>query len=336
VGPGYRFNYTATPSRCRPLRLGDAIGRRFAHRGCELFFQRLWTILGVQPGPRYVESVVFAFEGPQGAKAALARPREVASRVFRGLPPDVFEPADAVPAIGDEAAVFRAELILSPFEELTSTTVVWRSGPVLGIVMAFRRPSGHARTDRPAERLAKLQQSRITNPTPLLSHDNDDTEVDLDNPRLGVPVWWLGRHLSRHRSFPAISLHRGDHIIPDRTTPRVILMYGTPRLATNLDISLWRPRTLRRLMSRGRGCQRHYGSGLDGIHSGIVATYEPRRARCPQRPPNAYEGFAFLPGAAVTIDADLCPKCRPGARGSFNSIAGMRTRLRALRPRPAS
>jgi len=333
IGPGYRFNYTATPGRCRRVQLSGELGREFPHRGCELFFERMWTPPGVRPGPRYADSLVFTFDDPEGPQAALARPRRTMSRVFRGLPPDAFELADVAPTIGDDTVLLRARVIFGVFEALSSTVVVWRSGRVLGVVAAYRRTDGTTGTDPSARRLARLQQGRIASPTPLRSSDNDDTEVALDNPRLGIPIWWLGRRLAGKDGRPAISLQRNDYIIPGRGTPRVTLTYGTPSGATWVELSLWKPNALRRQMRLERSCRRRYESGLDGIRAGIVGAYEPPQARCPRRPPDRYDGFAFLPGVAVSIEAGTCPNCRPKARGSFNSIAAVRTLLRALRPR---
>ena len=348
-GPGYRLNYMPADGTCRPLRLSDDAARsalvnvahRFPHRGCEIVFERIWTTPGIPAGPRYVWSVAFAFEDPEGPEAALARPRAVAALVSGGLSPSAFELADTAPAIGDEAFTLRAEATLTPqFDEYQTTSVVWRSGRVLGVVMAFR-PRGGGYPDVQAQQLAAAQQARIANPTPLLRSDNDDTEAWLDDPRLGVPIVWLGRHVPANSGRPAISLLDADRAVPERATPRAHLEYGTPSQATNLSLSLWRPSTLRRLLRQerlDRVCRRRYSSSLDGVRATIVGYHgfdALRRAPCPRRPPDTFEAVAFFRGVAVTIDADTCPDCKPRAAGSYSSVAGMRALLRALRPRRA-
>jgi hypothetical protein len=67
--------------------------------------------------------------------------------------------------------------------------VLWRPGRVLSLV--FVGGLARAGGEEQALGLAQLQQRRIEAPTPLSPGENDDRQVPLDNPQLGVPVYWL-------------------------------------------------------------------------------------------------------------------------------------------------
>lgn len=212
-----------------------------------------------------------------------------------------------------------------------------RSGPVAGMVSASGSgPPGH--TTEAALRLAALQQARIADPTPLRPPVNDDRLVLLDDPGLGAPVLWLGERLPASGRFPALRLRETNHVydLGENPQPLVRLIYSTPRLPEAAKVELWRARDLRRNLRRPPypyQCQHRFDVDVPGARAWIDATYlrEPRRAsgRCPHR--GAYvTAVAFFDDVAVTIDASGC--CR-SAFPPYDSMAGLRTLLRALRPR---
>jgi hypothetical protein len=324
LGPGYglaRINrsctvlQTSSPGWRGVLRSGTS-------RGCWLSFEQVWTPPGTVPGPEGVQSYAFTFDTPAGPTAALARPR-VLPGPFRRRDLRIVEPA---PPIGDQAVLMRFHKTVLGLHA-SAGIVVWRSGSVLAMVIAASLTRGDANT-RAAVRLATLQQERIANPTPLRPPINDDRLVPLDDPTLGVPVMWLGEQLPAHGRFPALNLWATGEPFSFDTGPLVELIYRTPRLPQSATVDLWRPRALRRIARarlRSQRCRRRFEGGL--AHATIVATYVRRHGRCPHSGAS-FRAVAFFRGVGVTIDVS-------GRLNPYDSRAGLRTLLRALRVRAA-
>jgi hypothetical protein len=246
----------------------------------------------------------------------------------------IIEPA---PEIGDQAVLMRSDkaILGIPF---SAAVVAWRSGSVLGIVAAASLTRGDANA-RAAVRLATLQQARIATPTPLRPPVNDDRLVPLDDPTLGVPVMWLGERLPAHGRFPALDLRASDEVFAfgGRPQPLALLLYRTQRIPEAANVELWQPRDLRRDLRRPPRpyqCRRRFDVDVPGARAWIEATYprRPRRASgsCPHRGARI-KAVALFDDVGVTIDASRC--CRSIA-DPYDSRAGLRTLLRALRPRP--
>jgi hypothetical protein len=341
LGPGYVIDgpgFSHANRSCmvlgpsiRPLRRALGSGK---FRGCLLSFQRAWTPPRSSPGPAGVQTFAFAFDTPAGATTALSRRRALLP-ILLGRPSlRVVSPA---PSIGDQAVLMRIDETVLGFH-FSEGIVVWRSGSVLGMVFAGSPTRGDANAQA-AVRLAAVQQERIANPTPLRPPVNDDRLVLLDDPTLGVPVMWLGEQLPGHGRFPALDLRETDQTFDLGEHPQTLvrLVYSTPRLPETAKVELWRPRALRRNLRRPPRpyqCQRRFDVKVPGAGAWIDATYlrEPRRAsgRCPHR--GAFiTAVAFFDDVAVTIDASGC--CR-SVLPPYDSMAGLRTLLRALRPRP--
>lgn len=136
--------------------------------------------------------------------------------------------------------------------------------------------------------------------------------------------------------MPLLRLRETNHTwdLDERPQPLVRLIYSTPRLPETAKIELWRPSGLRRYLRfppYDYQCRRQFDSGLVGARSWIRATYLRNRGRCPHRG-GSYKAVAYFGDVGVTIDATGC--CRSVA-DQYDSLAGLRTLLRALRPRPA-
>lgn len=356
LGPGYvveelgfsavnracaRFRF---PVRQTPRVLNRQLGR-FPNRACTLWFTRAWTPPGMLPGPEDVTSTAFTFEGLEGARAAIAHARGLAA-VLLGGRPRYLPRAEPAPTIGDEAVQVRIHG-RSHRQVYAMSLVVWRSGPVVGMVSASdsgRQGSGSGRLGPTTEatlRLAALQQARIAAPTPLHAPVNDDRLVLLDDPGLGAPVMWLGERLPASGHFPALRLRETNHVydLGENPQPLLRLIYSTPRLPEAAKVELWRARDLRRNLRRPPypyQCQRRFDIDVPSARAWIDASYlrEHLRAsgRCPHH--GAFiTAVALYDDVAVTIDASGC--CR-SVLPPYDSRAGLRTLLRALRPRPPS
>lgn len=347
LGPGYVVEWpglSAINHPCLSLlpstRVMSKLRGHAPFRGCWLSFVRAWTVPGAAPGPESVDSIAFAFNDPPSARSVLAHASSLASRLF-GFDTRIWHEA-AAPSIGDEAALWRADIdVYGPGlhpHHIAIALVGWRTGSTLGLLLTDGDPRSDASV-RTALRLAALQQARIATPTPLRPRVNDDRLVLLDDPGLGAPVMWLGEHLTSSGPFPALRLSNTNDTfdLGEHPQPLVRLIYSTPRLPETAKVELWRPRALRRNLRRPPRpyqCQRRFDVDVPGARAWIEATYlrEPRRAsgRCPHR--GAFiTAVAFFDKVGVTIDANGC--CR-SVVPPYDSRAGLRTLLQALRPRP--
>ncbi len=336
VGPGYS---TYGPCERWPHahqfspRSLQRLAARFGRRGCRIRFDQAWQRHD-PTRPEGIESDAFIFDSAAGPDAAMRRSRALVTLAIGADRGEVTAVA-AASAVGDETRVFQTDTYEGP-----GFAVMWRSGSVLALVHAIGSPS--AVTQQTTLQLAATQQARITAPTPLLPSDMDALEVSLDDPSLSLPVQWLGRKLPARSGHPALSLVVASGPNLSASEPRVTLQYGRQRpfgTEVNVELGLWEPRAARRRLLHAaelrRFCFRRYDGGLEGAEATIFGSYEPPRRRCGQGPPEVWVALAFFRGVAVTIDASICTLCRPG-RISYDSLTGLRTLLRDLRPREPS
>jgi hypothetical protein len=329
-------NYELVSGRCRERsRTEDrwwpstlpSLAKRFPHHGCVLAFAESWTMPGTPRRSVYVTSAAFSFADAAGPAAALQRPRAVAAHILHVHRRDL-APLTVSAAVGDDVRTFR----LDDYSK-SGTVLLWRTGSVLVLTLASGPANG--RTTEDALRLAALQQARIATPTPLLAPDLDDVEVPLDNPRLGIPVVWLGRTLPAAGGRPALSLGGVDS---SRFDPRAELWYGYRGHRSPVDIALSDRRPIRRALydpTLAPFCLRRYETRVPGLHAVIYGGPKPdfERRRCGHDPPAIFGATAFFRGVVVDIDGAACFPCAPRS-APFNSPAGMRAVLRALRFRP--
>jgi hypothetical protein len=335
LGPGYVITKWGSSDRsCAVLPTASVGWRRVLgsgrSRGCHLAFEQVWTPPGTAPGPGGVQSYAFTFDTTAGPTAALARPRTLPG-FFRRRDLRIVEPA---PQIGDQAVLMRFHKTTLGLH-VSAGIVLWRSGSVLGMVIAATLRRGDADA-RAAVRLAALQQARIASPTPLRSPVNDDRFVALDDPTLHVPELWLGEQLPAHGRFPELDLRATDRPFSlfGGPQPLVQMRYGTAGLPASVTVELWRPGALRRLLRRPLDrdrCRRRFDGRLDGGRATILATYRRKHGRCPQGDAR-YTALAFFSDVGVWIGASGRAGVDP-----YKSRVGMLRLLRALRlrePRP--
>jgi len=285
-----------------------------------------------EPHDPYVESVAFTFANAAGPQAALHYGRAVAARALDTDRANLVPVPSPSTPIGDETLVLRRTG--GPLGR--GYVVAWRSGPVLAIVSALCHPA--AATMQAALTLATAQQARIATPTSLQPADLDDAAVPLDNPKLRLPVIWLGEQLPAADGRPGLTL---DGVDVSRYEPQVEMGYGYRGHPDAVDLSLSRPRPLRRFLHGPRFkllCLRRYDARIPGLHAAIFGGPKPAfdQRRCGREPPAVFSAVAFYDGVAVSIDGGACYPCE-SRRAPFNSPAGMRAVLRALRsrePRP--
>jgi len=340
--PDLGSNYELGSSRCGRRSYAEerrwpstlpSLSERFSHRGCVIAFGESWIAPGAAPRPDYVMSAAYSFGDASGPTAALQRPRAVAAHMLDADRRGDLKPLSVDGMLGDELHAFRLGGYPKP-----GTVLMWRSGSVLALVLAAGPASD--RTTQTAIRLATAQQARIATPTPLLRSDLDDVEVPLDDPGITVPVQWLGHELPAAGGHPALSLDAVDG--PNDYSPRGIEPYASLEYSSShprryVHLQLWRPRTMRQFLRSpqlARLCIRRFDAHVEGMDATLLGSYQPIGA-CKFRRPEVWSAVAFFDGVAVQLDANGCYPCQASPR-PYDSPAGLRALLRALRPRASS
>lgn len=292
----------------------------------------------------YVESFAMAFRTQAGVEAMFALRRELFT--YRTGIQRLTEHPQA--GLGEDARLFRlGDSIIPGGRDRPGAAVVWRRGLVLGKVeVAGPR---ERRAVRMAQRLASRQDERIRAPTPLGPHDNDDLEVPLADPRVGVPVFWLGRRFAPRQGLPPLhlaytfGLERPEGGLP---SPRAQLEYEPKRQRTSgVELDLWRPahwrrvsRSLRRPQVWKTRCSRARRIAIGGGHAIIYSSYArlPRAGRCAARRRDYFAALAFFRRVVVAVNMPYCARCAEGVTGGaapYNSVKGVTAVVRRLRLR---
>jgi hypothetical protein len=298
---------------------------------------------------RSILADVFVFRSPDAAAALFAARRDL-FRYSTGLERFTEHPHVG---FGDEARLFTSPdaRLSGPDLRRPGAAVFWRRGAMLGSVLVTqespRRALGLAR------RLAAVQDGRMRNPTPIRAGDYDDLEVPLGDPSLRVPVRWLGRSFAPGGGLPPLRLeytYGPDHPQDGLPSPRARMEYESARPRTyGIDLELWRPphwRTFERArlgrLVLGARCSRvarvlRVRGGRAVVYASYART--PRRGRCPKRRPDLFIARVSFRRVVAVFNMPQCINCGEGVTGRsdpYNSVRGMATVVRGLRPRTQS
>lgn len=292
-------------------------------RACIIELERVWAPY------RVVTSAAYVFRSADAAERAfsdrgplLEYTASLSTRVERTT------------QLGDEAAVVQGRGLNDP-----AVATVWRSGKVVAVLAVEPADSGLAAA------FARRQQRRIAGEAPA-SLTVDTVELELDDPSLALPVYWLGRSFDPAGSLPALQLSQavtlgtgpGDDVKMDYAG-----VAGGRVVGVTLD--LWRPRTWARfrrtLLGRlvwDSACAKKTVVRLPNGRAEIFAGYgtrRPLRPPCPDRPPDRVVAQVYLPGVVVAVDMPYCYGCAapPATRNPFETVAGMTEIARGLRLR---
>jgi hypothetical protein len=222
--------------------------------------------------------------------------------------------------------------------------VVWRNGNMVAVVFAGGPGLDREQAARAAMSLARKQQARIDSRAPAPpTQTTDDRDLELDNPALEIPVYWLGKEFDPPGSLPRLELYKG------RSYPG-----SGSEIGFNADLdyrggvvlNLWKPEAWERAKSGlpGRlvwsdGCTRATEIKLPRGRAVLYAGYaKPSSPPCPAGKPDIFLAHVFLPGVLVRVNPVLCLyPCSarpPSARDPYNSRAGIEAVVRGLRLRP--
>lgn len=336
LDPGYQLS---NDSGCGFALAGEGYPRsltrlylRYPHTGCETDLRDSWTP-GVTPRPPRISSTAFVFLDPAGPAAELERPRRVVSAVT-GLPEEWLAPAEMPTPLGDESFAFRTNAAAKDVGE--PMVFAWRSGRVLA-VLRVDTIAGEPFQQTTFE-LAAVQQRHIVAPTPLGRSDRNDVEVPLDDPQLGIAAMWLGRRFQPSGDLPRLTLASAGGA-PD-PLGTIALFYGSRPLDWDLQLYHWhRTAWSRHARTRfGRliwheRCVRSTRIPVEGGTAVIHAGYVHPPARCRHAHPDRFLAHVYLDDVVVSVNPAIGWTNREWG-GPYDSLAGMRAVVRALRPRP--
>jgi hypothetical protein len=294
-------------------------------------------------GSPYILSSALAFRTLEGASAMFAVRRQLLA-YETGSTGLTEKPQGGV---GEEARLFLVPDAYGPYGgDRPGAAVLWRRGAALGIVLVAR--PGKRAGIRMATRLAARQDARMQHPTPLRAADNDDLEVPIADPRVGVPVQWLGRRFARRGLAP---LHLAYTFGPERPQeglpmPRAQMEYEARKPRTyGVDLNLWQPAQWRRV-DRGlpgpqlwrTPCARARFVRLRSGHAIVYSGHAKlsRSGRCPSRPHDSFAALAYFRRVVVAVNMPYCNGCADGVTGKtapYNSVRGMLAVVRSLRLR---
>ncbi len=304
--------------------------------GCTFQYERLFQVPGPETAP-LVESESTAFPNAEAAKQGFELMTRAGGRDREGKPKEVLPP----PALGESARFFQSnDVLVEGKPRRPGSILIWRQGTLVSVLLvAGRAPAAN---DRIALRLGQLQQAHVEAPTPYTEAEQDDTEVALDNPALGVPVYWLGPNFAPGHGLPADTLIE-VLVPPGPPGEKVSLWYE------GLTLDAWTRTSWKRLqhstlgpLNRKRRCTTVTRVPLTGGHADVFATYDDVFAtydkdyrRCPRRAPDRYFAIAHLGPMLIGVNLALCTKCLHGG-GPYDSLAGMKAIVRSLvlRPKP--
>lgn len=311
--------------------------RRYSPRGCMGMYVRFYRVPGLVSHAEMVGTAALDAGSIEAAEAGFA----VAPEILGELTEDeIAEEITPTATVGDATRLFHWLHVPSFFyghRTLSGSFLVWRSGDVLGTVLAAA--GSQKASDLIAEELARRQQAHIEAPTPYTRAERDASEVGLDDPALTLPVYWLGRTFAPGHRLPAARLEAGGrarYFGLGLTAAKVELQYSK-----DLSLSSWTKRGWRRFLASpdgreifGERCLTSREVAILGgrarIYSGHVDGFRP----CAPGSPRRFFAVVHIGGVVVGVRISSCRDCPEPARGSYNSLAGMKAAVRGLQLRP--
>lgn len=322
------------PARLRAL----VISRQPA--ACSVEFNRLYRPVGtVDDTPALIESVALVFADEEGARAGFALGRELIEYTTSA---DRLQRRTSGARIGAATRVFSANDRVRG-QAGSASVVVWRSRNVVAIVLVGGLAGERGR--QAALRLARKQERRIQNPEPVDADEEDDREVALDNPAIGIDVYWLGRSFAPGGDLPELALADAFGPITPAGGPGNVVKidYEAVQPRTfGITLDLWRPAAWNRFVQTRLGrlvwdspCARARTVALPKGRAVIYSGYgvAPAGGACPGAPFDRFLAHVYLPGVVVAVNMPYCYTCAPrlGRRADpYNSAEGMEAIARAL------
>jgi hypothetical protein len=345
--PGYGVGEDECERADRAGELEDAPAtvRRFLAQnrleGCIFKYSRLFRASGQRPAPKEIATVSVAAPNPTvAANAAPLVPELIALMAGK----DGYTEVAPLEKIGAETRLFHIANPAGPLnEQPPASALFWRDGRILAGLMVSL--PNHAVADQLIFNLAHLQQAHVDSPTPYTEAEADDTLVELDDPRIGVPVYWLGAKFSPGHGLPparaSVATGRGLSDLlshPLQGTPAYAIFYTHRLLVGAWDRPDWSRllETTRSAPAWAWDCTRSRRVRLPRGHAIIYGAYEKDYERCPSRPPEWFFANAFIGNTVVAVNTPICGarRCSPYFSDAYGSFRAMATVVRGLQVRP--
>src|SRR5262245_21016896 len=154
---------------------------------CVIELNRAWADTSI--GPATIWSASFVFADEDGAKRFFALRSEAAQ-----IATEIRNATSTPIALGDEAFLLQGRGL-----NLPAAALIWRSGNVVAVFGT--EPADVART----RSLAETQQALIAQPV-TRTPPPTDLELQLDDPTIHIPVYWLGSGFEPGGGLPPLKL----------------------------------------------------------------------------------------------------------------------------------
>lgn len=334
--PGFVFE---EGSYCEPVSPRSAVEKsglaEYAERvhpyGCHLSYSRLYRSAGAGLDPPVVGTAAVTTHSPADTAEAGLVAAELVEYLTTAR--DLSE-VPALTQVGEDTRVFRSsERFRYRHEAMPGVTVLWRRGSVLATT--YVGGWSYAEDEAAAFALAAQQQRHVEAPTLYLAPEADDVPAYFENPKLALPVYWLGRVFRPGRGLPTSYF--------SSAYPRSYLGGGPPGFEQDVEytpalyLDSWSPRGWARFVRTPLGrrqwswrCTRSRTVRLRNGHATIYAAYRTGHAVCPSFPPHHFSAHVYLPGAVIAIGEAPCGHCQ-GDLVTYESWRGMEAVVRSLR-----
>jgi hypothetical protein len=323
-----------------PKKMGRFIDR-FHPRGCLGGYSRLYTPPGQEEGPELIGTGSLPLQSDAAADAGWKVVPEMLGRLMSNPPHEV----KAKERIGGPTRLFHANAprILRSTDS-KEASLVWRSGNTLAAVMVVG--DSFAEVDRQAAALARLQDAHIRKPARYTLAERFDGEVPLDDPKVDLPVYWLGRNFRPGGGLPDNRLF--DSYFTGKATKEAHYKFsgaeapGAPmniRYA-NIWLNTWTPANWH-VFARSETAKAivtwkctqtrtiPLAEGTATIYGGYKRDYK----RCPKGPPQAFTAWVDVGGVKVVVNSPPAPDFIETVN-PYGSFEGMEAIVRSLTPRP--
>jgi hypothetical protein len=294
-------------------------------RGCIVEFGWVWS---TSPEfPHGLTSAVFVFDDAAGARRAFEARDELA-RFTASL--DAVRREDV--ELGDEAELLRGRGLND-----RASAVVWRDGNLVGVL------AGEPADDAVRE-LAERQHERIRRSSPFPALDARDPELQLDDPSLDLPVYWLGRTYEPPGDLPALGLDLAA-VGANGPGQSIQLWYGMRGFPGTVTFDTYRPEDWRRFRRTLLGrliwdspCAHktvvRLPIGRAEIYQGYGAP-RPVLRPCPERRADRVLAHVHAGDVVIVVNLPYCYACaRPRSpRNPYETVEATERLVRALKLR---
>jgi hypothetical protein len=323
-----------------PAKMGRFVDR-FHPRGCLGGYSRLYTPPGEEEGAELIGTGALPLRSDAAADAGWKVVPELLGRLMPN-PPHEVKPKER---IGRATRLFHIEaprILRSTGSK--ETFLVWRSGNSLAAVMVIG--DSFAQIDRQAAALARLQDAHIRKPARYTLAERFDGEVPLDDPKVDLPVYWLGRNFRPGGELPNNRLF--DSYFTGKATPETHAKFGGAEAPgaplniryANIRLATWSAANWHVFANSESGkaitkwkCTQARAIPLAEGTATIFGGYKRNYKRCPKGAPKAFTAWVDVGGIKVVVNPPPAPDFIETVN-PYGSFEGMETIVRSLTLRP--